>query len=178
MKEKISFCGYRCELCPAYKGNIRCEEDRQKVSDGWFKYYGFRIPAEQIYCDGCLAEDSSNPRRIDPECKVRACAIQRGLPNCAHCDDFICEKLSKKIIDTEKIAERARGPIPQKDFDRFVKPYDSAKILADIRKELGKLEWANVGVVINFLASISIVRVHNVAEMVDVARVVNAIEKS
>ncbi len=136
MKEKIDFCGYRCEICPAYKDNISSDEDRQAVSDGWFKYYGFRIPPGEIYCDGCLAEDCSNPRRIDPECEVRACASGRRLPNCAHCDDFICEKLSKKMIDAEKIAERVGGSIPQEDFERFVKPYDSAKILEEIRKRL------------------------------------------
>ena len=138
MKEKTGFCGYRCEMCPAYKDNITGDKDRQKASDGWFKYYGFRIPPEEIYCDGCRAEDSGNPRRIDPECEVRACALHRKLPNCAHCDDFMCEKLSKKMIDTEKIAERVGGSIPQEDSDRFVKPYDSAKVLADIRKESGK----------------------------------------
>lgn len=140
MKGKISFCGYRCELCPAYKDNIANEEERQKVSDGWFKYYGFQIPAEEIYCDGCLADDSTNPRRIDPDCEVRACALERDLPNCAHCDDFMCEKLSKKIIDTKKIAERVGRSILDEDYDRFVKPYDSAKRLKDLRKDLGKHE--------------------------------------
>lgn len=140
MKEKISFCGYQCELCPAYKDNITGEEDRQKVSDGWFKHYAFRIPAEEIYCDGCLADDSSNPRRIDSECKVRPCALERGLPNCAHCDDFMCDKLSEKIIDTKKIAERLGGSIAPEDYERFVKPYESAKILADIQEEFGKCE--------------------------------------
>ena len=138
MKEKISFCGYRCELCPAYKDNIASEEDQQKASDGWFKYYGFRIAPEEIYCDGCMAENCPNPRLIDPECEVRACALQRSLPNCAHCNDFMCEKLSKKIIDPEKIVKEAGGLIPDADFERFVKPYDSAKILVDLRKELGE----------------------------------------
>ena len=136
MEDKIGFCGYRCELCPAYKGNITSEEDKQKVSDGWFKHYGFRIPAEEIYCDGCKAEDCSNPRRIDPECEVRECAIEQGLPNCAHCDDFMCKKLSKKIIDPAKVAKRVGGAIPEEDYERFVKAYDGAKILADIRKGL------------------------------------------
>jgi hypothetical protein len=138
MEEKIGFCGYRCELCPAYKDNITSEEDKQKVSDGWYKYYGFRIPAEEIYCDGCLAENCPNSRWIDPECEVRACALQHKVANCAHCDDFMCEKLSPKMIDKQKIAERIGGSIPQEDFDRFVKPYDGAKLLADFRKELGK----------------------------------------
>ena len=136
MKEKVSFCGYRCEICPAYKDNITSEEDRQKVSDGWFKYYGFRIPTEEIYCDGCLVEDCTNPRRIDQECEVRQCVLEHGLPNCAHCKDFICEKLSKKMIDTKKIAERVGGSIPHEDFKRFVKPYNGKSILEEVRREL------------------------------------------
>ena len=140
MKERISFCGYRCELCPAYKDNINCDDDRKKVSDGWFKHHGFRISPEEIYCDGCRADDSSNPRRIDSECKVRPCALKRNLPNCAHCDDFMCDKLAQKIIDTQKIAERVGGTIAPEDCELFVEPYDSARILADVRKELGKCE--------------------------------------
>lgn len=140
MKEKMGFCGYRCELCPAFKDNITSDEDRQRTSDGWFKYYGFRIPAEEIYCDGCSADDSGNPRRIDPECDVRACAKGKDLPNCAHCEDFICEKLSKKIQNPNKIVQRAGGSIPREDFERFVKPYDSAKMLEDIRKKVRQSE--------------------------------------
>ncbi len=140
MKAKIGFCGYRCELCPAFRENIAKDEDRQRTSDGWFKYYGFRIPAEEIYCDGCSADDSSNPRRIDPGCEVRACAMGKGLPNCAHCDDFICEKLSKKIQNPNKIVQRAGGSIPREDFECFVRPYDNAKILADIHEKMHRSE--------------------------------------
>lgn len=140
MKQTVGCCGYRCELCPAYKDNIASEEDRQRVSDGWFEYYGFRISAEEIYCDGCKAENRPNPRRIDPECEVRACALERILPNCAHCGDYMCEKLSEKVVDPAKVVEKAGGSIPDEDLERFVRPYDSAAILADIRKQLGKSE--------------------------------------
>lgn len=140
MKEQCGFCGYRCDICPAFRENVASDEDRQRTSDGWFKYYGFRIPAEDVYCDGCLADDSGNPRRIDPECDVRACAMEKGLSNCAHCSDYICEKLSKKIQNPSKIVQRAGGSIPREDFERFIKPYDSAKILADIRKKVRQSE--------------------------------------
>jgi len=26
-------------------------------------------------------------------CQVRACGIEKGLENCAYCDDYACEKL-------------------------------------------------------------------------------------
>jgi hypothetical protein len=46
--------------------------------------------------------------------------------------------LSKKILETDKIVERAGGAIQPADYQRFVKPYDNAKILKDLRKELRK----------------------------------------
>lgn len=45
MGEILSKCGYRCDLCPAYTGNIGGEEDRMKVSRDWKRLFGFEIPA-------------------------------------------------------------------------------------------------------------------------------------
>jgi len=56
MKAILTRCGYRCDLCLAYKPNIaKHPENQQILSDGWFKYFGFRLPAEVICCDGCNA---------------------------------------------------------------------------------------------------------------------------
>jgi len=44
MEAIITRCGYRCDLCLAYKPNIEAHpENRQILSDGWYKYFGFRI---------------------------------------------------------------------------------------------------------------------------------------
>ena len=43
MKPTLTRCGYRCNLCLAYRPNIdEHPENRQKLSDGWHKYFGFR----------------------------------------------------------------------------------------------------------------------------------------
>lgn len=138
MKEKIGCCGYRCDLCPAFKENIAGEEDRRKVSDGWFRYYGFRIPAAEICCDGCLPEGCDNPRRIDPDCRVRQCVQERGLSNCAHCDQYICDELAKKMVDFEEIVRKHGTPIPPEDHARFMEPYEGKKVLDSIREAMGK----------------------------------------
>jgi hypothetical protein len=73
----LARCGYRCDLCPAYRENIHGPEAaRQRTSDGWFKYYGFRIPPEQICCDGCR-DERPEARHIDAACPIRPCAIHR-----------------------------------------------------------------------------------------------------
>jgi len=57
MEPKLSLCGFRCDLCLAYKPNIEAvPENRQVLSDGWHEYFGFRLSPEAIYCEGCSAE--------------------------------------------------------------------------------------------------------------------------
>jgi hypothetical protein len=90
-------CGYRCDLCPAYRQNIHGPEDQQRTSDGWFKYYGFRIPPEQIRCDGCL-DGRPEARRIDTTCPIGPCAISRGLTTCAACPDWGCERSKSRTV--------------------------------------------------------------------------------
>ena len=104
MKELLTRSGYRCDLCLAYKENIENEDQREVVSDGWEKCFGFRIPANQIYCEGCLSE--GNPKLIYTECPVRACVIELGLNNCSECDEYPCEKFKQREVTHEKIIKK------------------------------------------------------------------------
>ena len=82
MEPILTRCGYRCDLCLAYRPNVgRDPSSQQKLSDGWFTYFGFRIPPEQIVCDGCLA-DGTDIRLLDVGCPVRPCVVERGLDTC------------------------------------------------------------------------------------------------
>ncbi len=59
MEPILTRCGYRCDLCLAYRPNIEEHpENQQALSDGWHKYFGFRIPPAAICCDGCMSPDS------------------------------------------------------------------------------------------------------------------------
>ena len=126
-------CGYRCDLCPAFKDNVRGPEHQQWVSDGWYKYYGFRIPPDRICCDGCWAEDSTYPNRIDTDCPVRPCVIEKGLESCAQCNEYICEKLRQRLVDGKGILAKAEQPIPPEEFNAFVRAYDNRRRLEQIR---------------------------------------------
>lgn len=133
----MSYCGYRCDLCPAFKDNLREPDARRRTSDGWHKFYGFRIPPEQIYCDGCRAPDGEQPQRIDTECPIRPCVTAKGLSNCACCDEYICDKLRQRLVDIAEIAAKQKGPIRPDEFDRFLKPYDNKTRLARLREQRG-----------------------------------------
>lgn len=132
MTEILARCGCRCDLCPAYKGNIHSADDRQAVSEGWLKYIGAEVPPEEIGCAGCLRSQNAP----DPECPIRPCVIKRGLANCAHCKDFGCDKLKSRMDFMENRYGGDFSAIPKEDFDRFILPYLSKDRLLKIRDAL------------------------------------------
>ena len=127
----LSKCGYRCDLCLAYRPNIEKDpSNQQRLSDGWHKYFGFRIPPEQILCDGCLSE---NPKTIDQNCQVRPCAKAKGLDTCAECDQYACANLTDRLVVYEEIAGRFNSPIPEEDRHLFILPYENKVRLEALR---------------------------------------------
>jgi hypothetical protein len=131
MPEILTRCGYRCDLCLAYRPNVEaCPANQQTLSDGWHKYFGLRIAAEDIVCDGCMAEE---PRLIDRTCPVRPCVIERSLRNCSECPAFGCEKLVERLVVYEDVTARAGCPIPEEDRTRFIAPYENKRRLDDLR---------------------------------------------
>jgi len=91
MDRMVARCGLICTECPAY---IATKADDaaaiEEVARIWSQEYNAQITAAGVWCDGCL---SSGPRLCAHcgECQIRACAISRGVVNCAHCDDYGCE---------------------------------------------------------------------------------------
>ncbi|MBM3127948.1 MAG: DUF3795 domain-containing protein [Chloroflexi bacterium] len=132
MQPILTRCGYRCDLCLAYKPSVeRNPANRQKLSDGWFKYFGFRLPASEICCDGCM---SDNPKLIDQSCPVRPCVIARGLDNCAQCELYICDKLEERLVTHEEVKQRVGAEIPDDDYVCFIQPYENKKRLDALRR--------------------------------------------
>ncbi|MFW6040605.1 MAG: DUF3795 domain-containing protein [Thermoplasmatota archaeon] len=124
----ITRCGYRCDLCLAYKENINSFEDRKRISDGWFKHFGFRIPPEEISCDGCLTPDEEEPNLIDKSCTVRRCVNEKELDNCSMCEVYICKKLKTRIVDRDDI-----NGVSDEDYQHFIRPYENKRRLEKIR---------------------------------------------
>ena len=135
MEPIITRCGYRCDLCLAYKPNIENNPTNQQVlSKGWYKYFGFRITPEAICCDGCMSEE---PKLIDQNCPVRPCVIEKGLGNCSECDEYVCEKLKARLVVYEEVEKQVKAEIPEEDYLRFIRPYENKKRLDTIRSEKG-----------------------------------------
>jgi hypothetical protein len=89
----VAYCGIVCTECPAFVATKQDDmEALAKVAEQWSKEFNASLKAEDCICDGCIGEG----RKIGhcAECEIRACAIGRGVVNCAHCDDYGCEKLA------------------------------------------------------------------------------------
>jgi hypothetical protein len=136
MEPILTRCGYRCDLCLAFKSNVEKEpSNQQKLSDGWFSYFGFRIEPANIICDGCMAD---HPRLIDQGCLIRPCVIDKGLNNCASCEEYACEKITERIVVYEEVKSRVVRYIPADDYICFIQPYENKRRL-DIYKQTGEI---------------------------------------
>jgi hypothetical protein len=136
MQPILTRCGYRCDLCLAYRPNVdKYPDNQQKLSDGWFNYFGFRIEPADILCDGCMAEQ---PKLIDQGCQVRPCVLEKGLDNCATCDEYVCDKLKERIVVYEEVKLRMGKDISTDDYVYFIQPYENKRRL-DHYKQKGEI---------------------------------------
>ncbi len=140
MTNVFSKCGFNCSRCFIYRENVQTAEDRQRGSDALKKYYGYFIPPENLYCDGCQAPDSENPVILNPKCTVRQCAVENGGETCAHCSEYYTcmhdEQIYNPDVSREKIEASTGAPMPDKDYIDFVEPFENLKHLDDIRRSL------------------------------------------
>jgi hypothetical protein len=135
MEEILSRCGFRCDLCMAYRPNVeRHPENRRLLSNGWFKYFGFRIEPENILCDGCLNDQCIT---LDKDCRVRPCVVTNALENCARCEKYGCDKLRERMLTFEVIQTHFKESIPDEDRERFIRPYENTVRLNEMRREHG-----------------------------------------
>lgn len=95
MANIISICGLNCSQCPAYLAYKNDDDElRAKTASQWSKEFDFAFTPEHINCVGCLETEGPHIGHCS-ECEIRACGMERGLENCAHCREYPCEKLAK-----------------------------------------------------------------------------------
>jgi hypothetical protein len=117
----------------AFKDNARHHADRVRGSAAWAKYYGLQVPPQQIQCHGCAAGHVAGLRWPAPRCRIRPCALKRGLPTCAECDEYPCKILEARMVGCDDVVERFRGTVPEADFASFIAPYDCRANLEALR---------------------------------------------
>ena len=94
MEKMIAYCGLICTECPAYIATQA--DDRaalERVAAQWREEFNApNITVESVICDGCLTAEGRKCGHCF-ECEMRACAMERGVANCAHCEAYACDKL-------------------------------------------------------------------------------------
>ncbi len=100
MERKIAFCGLDCAACEAYQATQANDEAAKKaVLEKWrVTFDAPDMPLAAITCDGCTSTGRLGGYCAD--CPIRACAVEKGMKNCAYCDDYdICEKLNGFLVN-------------------------------------------------------------------------------
>lgn len=89
----IAFCGIDCGECPAYKAT---QTDNSKklaeVAKEWSSDE-LKLGPKDVLCDGCHSE---RVFRWAHSCTTRQCGLEKGVENCAQCDEYLCDKLEKQ----------------------------------------------------------------------------------
>ena len=95
MEKMIAFCGIECTGCPAFIAYKTDDNElRKKTAEDWSKAFNADIPPEAVNCVGCLAPTGIKISYCQ-ECEIRKCSLEKQVENCAHCVDYVCDKLKK-----------------------------------------------------------------------------------
>ncbi len=129
MDERLSLCCFRCDLCLAWRPNVERDDRRRELSDGWHRYFGFRVPPEEIVCDGCTHDADSVT--LDSGCPVRPCVLARGLSNCSDCAEYPCDRIRERLITFEELT--AGMEVSEGDREMFIRPYENGARIERIR---------------------------------------------
>jgi len=100
MEKMIAFCGLNCAECEAFQATqANDEEAKQVVLDKWrVAFNAPEMTLASITCDGCTS--SGRLGGYCNNCPVRACALTKGVVNCAYCDSYeTCETLQTFIAE-------------------------------------------------------------------------------
>ena len=95
MDKITALCGLVCNECPAYVATQSSDPVAlERVAAQWREQFNApEMTAESIICDGCLGHNDGRMSGYGSVCEIRACALPRGVANCAHCEEYACDKL-------------------------------------------------------------------------------------
>ena len=95
----LGYCGINCESCPAYRGTVSTDLE---LLEGAAADYGSGTQTYKDWvCLGCTPADQGFLATYCASCGIRACAVGKGVQNCAACDDFdSCAKI-RAFLETE-----------------------------------------------------------------------------
>ena len=95
MEKMIAYCGLVCTDCGAYIATQKNDDKMRKdIAAEWTEKHNRTFQPEDINCDGCLPKTAKKFGHPNV-CPVRKCGQEKGVINCAYCEDYACEELNK-----------------------------------------------------------------------------------
>ncbi len=90
----IAYCGLNCAGCDVFQATAYDDDKlRQDYADKVKLHWKIEIDPAGVSCFGC--RDERPKTGFCATCEVRQCTVERGLENCATCEDYGCEKLQR-----------------------------------------------------------------------------------
>lgn len=130
--------------CDGLWRRVKPKRLRQRMVDGWRKLFGHQnYTAENVKCDGCL----SDGQVADRICQARPCAREKGVENCAHCDEFPCDKMEHLMASREGMLTGCypRTPsVTKEEYNLCMRQFESMPNLLRMLVRSDKISsWVN-----------------------------------
>ena len=96
MFEMIAYCGLDCNECKAFRATqLRDIEWKKQIAQHWSDQGEIKFKPEDVDCHGCRSDLISGfCRKL---CRIRPCAEEKKVKTCAHCNNYLCEKLKEYL---------------------------------------------------------------------------------
>ena len=98
----LGYCGINCDECSAYKGTVNTDMSLLEKAAG--SYWDGAYSAPEWVCLGCTPADQGFLAKYCATCKIRGCAIEKKVQNCATCDGYESCTMLKDFIKGENEA--------------------------------------------------------------------------
>jgi len=93
----LGYCGMDCSACPSYTTTVNPDIEVLRKAEASSASTG----GLHWVCLGCTPADQPILAKYCATCKIRDCAIEKGVQNCAACDTYESCTLLKDFLSGE-----------------------------------------------------------------------------
>jgi hypothetical protein len=95
----LGYCGIHCDECAACKGTVNTDVGLLEKAAGSYGDGAYSAP--EWVCLGCTPADQPFLAKFCATCKIRGCAIEKKVQNCAACNTYESCAVPKDLIKAE-----------------------------------------------------------------------------
>ena len=124
MTKVIAACGNDCAACPRYTAHPceKTETELRQTAELWMRI-GYRdriVSNEEIACTGCRPENWCRYR-------VVKCCAEKGIPTCAACSLYPCERMQECFAVTLSFEPKCREVCTEAEYAQLKRAFFEKK---------------------------------------------------